>query len=211
MLKIGITKPIRKRAPKRVAFPMVLRDRIPGGRDERGAIGMMELLTTAALTVVLVGTIGILLVVSARQQPRISDRAASIQEGRALVEQFTRELREGFAVQATPTASSVTFRTYVRRSSCGSSASLSPSQPAIACRVTYSCASGTCTRTENPISGAQTGQPVTMVTGLASSDVFSYLPSASSPDHVGVTLVFPALAGDDDAITITDGADLRNQ
>jgi hypothetical protein len=183
---------------------MAWRDRTPRARDEHGAIGMMELLTTAALTVMLVGTIGIILVVSARQQPRISDRAASIQQGRVLVEQFTRELREGFAVQATPTASTITFRTYVRRTSCGSSTTLSASQPAIACNVTYSCTSGTCTRTE------QGGQSVTMATGLANSNVFSYLPSATSPDHVGVTLVYPA-EGAEDAITITDGADLRNQ
>jgi Tfp pilus assembly protein PilW len=179
-------------------------------RDERGAIGMMELLTAAALTVMLVGTIGILLIVSARQQPRISDRAAAIQQGRVLVEQFTRELREGFAVEATPNASTITFRTYVRRASCGSTAPLAPSQPAIVCKVTYACTTGTCTRTENPVSGAQAGQPVVMATGLASSSVFTYTPSASAADHVGVTLAYPATGGDD-AITISDGADLRNQ
>jgi hypothetical protein len=189
---------------------MAWRDRKPSVRDERGAIGMMELLTTAALTVMLVGTIGMILIVSARQQPRISDRAASIQQARVLVEQFTRELREGFAVQANPTSSSITFRTYVRRATCGSSAALSPSQPAIVCRVTYACASGACTRTENPVSGSPTGQPVTMVSGLANSNVFSYLPSSTTPDHVGVTLVFPA-EGSEDAITVSDGADLRNQ
>jgi hypothetical protein len=188
------------------------RDHITAIREERGAIGMPELLTTAVLTVLLIGTVGMVLVVGARQQPRISDRAASIQQGRVLVEQFTRELREGFAVETTPapTSSTVTFRTYVRRASCGGSGSLSPSQPAIVCKVTYSCGSGTCTRTENPVTGAQTGSAVTMVDGLANSNVFSYLPSASAPDHVGVTLVFPA-EGNEDAITITDGADLRNQ
>jgi hypothetical protein len=191
---------------------MSWRGRIPRVRDERGAIGMIELLTTAAMTVILVGTIGVMLVVGARQQPRISDRAASIQQGRVLVENFTRELREGFAVQTTPspTSSTITFRTYVRRAACGSSTSLTASQPAIACKVTYSCAAGTCTRTENPITGAETGQPVTMVTGLASSNVFSYLPSATAPEHVGVSLVFPA-QGSEDAITISDGASLRNQ
>jgi hypothetical protein len=189
---------------------MAWRDRRPRARDERGAIGMMELLTSAALTVLLVGTIGMLVVVSARQQPRISDRAASIQQGRVLVEQFTRELREGFAVQATPGASMITFRTYVRHASCGSSTPLSPSQPAIACRVTYSCSSGACARTENPVDGPQTGQPETVVSGLANSNVFSYLPSAANPEHVGVTLVYPA-EGTDDAITISDGAALRNQ
>jgi Tfp pilus assembly protein PilW len=195
----------------RTVFPMRWLDRGSRLRDERG-FGMVELLTTAGLTVLLIGTIGMVLIVAARQQPRISDRAASIQHGRELVERFTRELREGFAVETSPapSASSITFRTYVRRATCGSGTSLTPSQPAIECKVTYSCDAGTCTRTENPVSGPQTGQPVTMTTGLASSNVFSYLPSSSAPEHVGVTLVFPA-EGSEDAITIADGASLRNQ
>jgi Tfp pilus assembly protein PilE len=178
--------------------------------DERG-FTLIELLWVATLTVLLVATMGMLVIVAARQQPRISDRAASIQEGRALVERFTREFREGVVIEQSPvpTASQITFRTYVRSTACGESTELAPDQPAILCRVTYSCSGGTCLRAENTLTGPATDEPVVLVEGLAGDEIFSYAPHVSNPESVGVRLAFPAEGGDD-AVTISDGASLRN-
>jgi hypothetical protein len=190
---------------------MTMPERVPNiRRDERG-LTLVELLWVATLTIVLLGTMGMLVIVAARQQPRISDRAASIQEGRALVERFTRELREGVLVEQSPapSASQITFRTYVRSTACGESTQLPPNEPSIQCRVTYSCSAGACSRAENTLDEPATDEPVQIVVGLASSEVFTYAPSVTDTESVGVRLVFPAEGGDD-AITISDGASLRN-
>jgi hypothetical protein len=50
------------------------------------------------------------------------------------------------------------------------------------------------------------------VSGLSPGNVFSYSSCAGAPttyDYVGVSLVFPADGGED-AITLSDGVDLRN-
>jgi len=49
-----------------------------------------------------------------------------------------------------------------------------------------------------------------VVSGLSSSNVFAYTaPTSTAPAYVGVTLAFPAKDGSD-AITLADGAALRN-
>lgn len=159
--------------------------------------------------VILVGGMGMLVIASVRQQPRISDRAHDIARGRAWAERLTRELREGSAVTGA-SGSSLTFRTYVRSSTCGSSTQLASNQPAIQCRAKYSCTGGTCTRKEFALTGAEpaTGA-VEMVGGLMSDAVFTYSPSATDVQHVSVTLTFPSEEGGE-GVTISDGAELRN-
>jgi hypothetical protein len=109
-------------------------------------------------------------------------------------------------------ANSLTFDTFLHRSACGSGGG--GTSTAIQCRVTYACASGACTRAEGPV-GAPAVETDTLVTGISnSSAVFSYQPSAvpaADITFVGVTLVFPGSEAGEDAITLEDGAALRNQ
>lgn len=175
-------------------------------RDERG-ITLLELLTAATLTVLVVGGMGMLVVRALHQQPRIADRAHNIEAGRQMVERMTRELREGADVTVA-TASQVTLRTYVRSTTCGAGTQLAADQAAIECRVTYSCSGGTCSRQEFALT-ATSGTAVEMVTDLVSDSVFAYTPSSTDPQHVTVTLVYPSEEGDE-GITISDGAGLRN-
>lgn len=175
-------------------------------RDERGTT-LLELLTAATLAVLVVGGMGMLVVRALHQQPRIADRAHSIEAGRQMVERMTRELREGSDVTVA-TASQVTLRTYVRSTPCGASTQLAADQPANECRVTYSCSGGTCSRQEFALT-ATSGTAVEMVTDLVSNDIFTYSPSAADPGHVTVTLVYPSEEGDE-GVTISDGAELRN-
>jgi hypothetical protein len=68
--------------------------------------------------------------------------------------------------------------------------------------VTYTCTAGTCTRVEADLSTGAQGPALQQFSGLATSSVFAYQtdPAADCP--------VPNAAGE--AITITDGATLRN-
>jgi prepilin-type N-terminal cleavage/methylation domain-containing protein len=177
----------------------------------RGEAGftLAEMLVSIMITLIAFSSALMVLNVAQRSQPRISNRAASIQEGRVWIERLTRELRQGATMIGTPTASTLSFLTYVQHSACG----VSSAGSSIQCRVSYTCSGGTCSRREGNPDGTGTSSPQQMVTGLQTNSVFSYSPSASAAEYVGVALQFPATeeAGEtEDAITLQDGVTLRN-
>ena len=173
---------------------------------------IVELLVYMLMVGFLAAAGAALLITAVKSEPRIADRTDAIQRARVLQERFARELRQSSLVKQTPapTSSQITFNTYLRRASCGGAAQTDVTQTAISCQVSYSCASGACTRTERNPDGSGTPLVQQVVTGLSSDAVFGYSPSATSPDYVTMRLVFPA-AGGDDAITVEDGVDLRNR
>jgi Tfp pilus assembly protein PilV len=176
--------------------------------DERG-LTLVELLVAATLTIAVLGVAMMVVILSVRNQPQVSDRSAAIQQARVFQERLTRELRQSYSVE-TALPGDIEFETYVRVVSCGGAPQTNASAPAIACRVAYQCTAGVCTRTESGPGG--TGTPVTreFLRGISNSDVFGYSPNATSPEYVSTKLVYPA-AGGDDAITLEDGVDLRNR
>lgn len=170
-------------------------------------------LLVAAVVALIVAAGGMAMVqVAVRTQPQISERAGQVQQGRAMIERVSRELRQGESVEST-SASSIDLRTYVNSEACGGAAATT----AILCRVTYSCTGSACSRTEHD--GAGGGSTQQVVDGLLSSEVFCYAPqlaeascpatSADDPTFVGVTLAFPADDGSE-AVTLRDGVALRN-
>lgn len=172
--------------------------------DERG-FTLPELLIATVIGLAIVGAGAMFFTVGVRDEPRAAARADRIQQARFTMERIVRELRQGSAVSSA-TAGQLTFVTYVDRTTCGGVLA----NTARACRVTYNCSSGTCTRTEAQPDGSSPGTAVTVATGLSSSNVFTYTPATlTTPASVGVSLAFPAQNGDD-AITLTDGATLRN-
>jgi type II secretory pathway pseudopilin PulG len=177
-----------------------------------GGITIVELLVYMVMLGLLAAAGAALLITAVKSEPRIASRTDAIQQARVLQERFARELRQSYLVKQTPapTSSQITFGTYLRRTSCGGSPQTNVTQTAIACQVSYSCASGTCTRTETNPDGSSTPLVQRVIAGLSSDAVFGYSPSATSPDYVTMRLVFPA-AGGDDAITLEDGVDLRNR
>ncbi len=177
-------------------------------RDERG-YSFPELITAGALSVMLVGTFGALIVTAAGEEPEIAERSAQVQQGRVALEKITRELREAYVVNGTPSASQLSVNTFVRSASCGGGGTLADSEPAIACRVTFSCTTTACTRTEANPDGTGPGSPVVVVDGLRSASVFTYDPPTGPPSHVTVTLSYPGDV-DGESITVSDGAELRN-
>jgi prepilin-type N-terminal cleavage/methylation domain-containing protein len=163
-----------------------------------------ELLIASVIGLVVIGAGVMMFTAAVQSQPKASARLAKVRTARTVSEQIVRELRQGST--ATATSSQLSILTYVHRSVCGGGAAGSAS---IQCQVTYTCTAGACSRIEAQPSGASPGAARQVVTGLSNSNVFSYTTSSGGLSWVGITMRFPGQAGDD-AITIEDGAALRN-
>jgi len=172
------------------------------GRDE--GFTLTELLVAMTIGVVVLGAGVLMFTAAISSQPKASARAAKVQQARTTSERIVRELRQGSGVP-TATSAQLSILTYVHSAVCGGSYAIN----SIPCRVTYTCTAGTCTRVEAQPDGTNPGAASQVVSGLSNSIFFSYSPNSSAPNWVGITLEFPADGGDD-AITIEDGAALRN-
>lgn len=168
---------------------------------------LVELLVAAAMSVVIVGAAMTMLISAVKTQPELSQRSQDITTARFVLERMTREIRNGIAVDKA-SGSSVSFRTYVRRTSCGGSGALPAKSSAILCQVTYTCSATSCSRSEaNP--GVYGTAGISIFSGIDSDKVFNYSPSAAEPSFVGVTLRFPNPEGEGH-LTVSDGANLRS-
>jgi Tfp pilus assembly protein PilV len=176
-------------------------------RADRG-VTLVELLWVMVLGIIVLGLALAMLEFALKAQPTLSDRSASVAQGRTMMERLTRELRQTSDVTVA-TSTRIVFVTWVRTASCGGGSS----GTAIQCQVDYSCTSGRCTRVERNVDGTGGGAAFELVEGLLTSNVFSYAPSSTAPEYVNVTLSFPATdeAGEtEDAVTLEDGVNLRN-
>jgi type II secretory pathway pseudopilin PulG len=202
------------------AAPGRLRGAPAGGSAEAG-LTLVELLVAAAMSVVLVGAAASMLIGTVRDQPQISKRAQNVSSARWVLERMTREIRNGIEVNAeTATSSSVSLRTYVRSTACGSGVAPAATEPAIACQVTYRCTASGCSRTE-AAPGVETGTEKTLFEGIDDPAVFCYVPSSNEdpracgpvgkekPTYIRVTLHIPDPEGSG-SLTVSDGATLRN-
>jgi len=173
-------------------------------REERG-LTLVELMIAAALGLVVIGGALTMFVGTIRSQPRDTSKVAAIQQARTTVDRITRELRQGLEVVPTPSSSQLGIVTYVKVASCGGA----PASTSIPCRVTYTCSGTTCTRVVAQPNGSAPGPAVQVASGLATANVFSYLPSAADPSYVGVSFAFSTSSGQ--PFTLGDGVTLRNQ
>jgi prepilin-type N-terminal cleavage/methylation domain-containing protein len=189
----------------------------------RGDAGftLPELLVASMMGVILIAVAGSLVISAMKDQPGLTKRANNISTARWVTERLTREIRDGVVVdKATPSA--VSFRTYVRRTSCGSSATLASGSPAIRCEVTYACDTTSCSRTETAPEVLSGGTATRIFSGIDSSNVFCYVPSAEEDElscgpapedlstitYIGIDLHIPNATGP--GLTVSDGASLRN-
>jgi prepilin-type N-terminal cleavage/methylation domain-containing protein len=173
-------------------------------RSERG-FTLVELLVAITIGMVVLGGAVTVFIGAVRSGPRTSAKVTAVQQGRVVIDRMTRELRQGGEVLDTPaaTASQISFITYVKRSTCtGSVAAAS-----IPCRVTYACTADACSRQVADPDGSPSGASVQIVSGLATTNVFSYVPP-TDPSYVGVELAFAQSEGG--PVVVADGATLRN-
>lgn len=182
-------------------------------RHPRG-LTLVELLVSTAMLIGLM--VAALPVIDAAgcHEPMISKQAASIGLARSFLERVGRDLRSAYEVVGTPTSTSLTVKTYVRRTACGNDTVSAPDAAAIQCQVIWSCASNACTRQEMNPDGTGGGLARAVITGLDgnnNNNVFSYSPAPATATFVGLNVVMPNVANiGGDAITLRDGIGLRN-
>lgn len=171
--------------------------------DARG-YSLPELLVAMVIGLIVSAAGATMVIVALQTQPRASERAAQIQQGRVMLESITRELRQGQSIVGL-SASGLEVLTYVPVASCGA--------PAVGdarlCRVSYTCDAATCTRIERDADGGGTPRTHLMVSGISGPGVFSFQGDPTDPAFVGVRLVFPQEGGEE-SVTLEDGAALRN-
>jgi type II secretory pathway pseudopilin PulG len=179
-----------------------------GAPGSETGVTLVELLVAMAMGIVLLGAVGAMVMSAMRSQPEASERAQNISSARWVLERFTREIRNGLAVDKA-TSSTVSFRTFVRRTTCGASGVPATTTPAIECQVTYACTTTACTRAEANPGEIEGGTARTVFGGIDDANVFSYSPSAEDPSYIEVTLSIPNPSGGS-GLTVSDGASLRN-
>jgi prepilin-type N-terminal cleavage/methylation domain-containing protein len=175
-------------------------------RGDQGGYTLVEMLMAIFILTLLLGAVVLITSVVQRSEPELNQRAGQLQQARVLMERLGRELRQSYAVREVGPAT-LTFDTWVSRSSCGGSAP-GTTAPAIRCAVTYSCTTSTCSRGEGA-AGTTPVANVILAENLDNSTPFSATP-VDDPEYIEVTLRLPASDGDD-AITLTDGLNLRNE
>jgi Tfp pilus assembly protein FimT len=179
-------------------------------RRERG-LTLVELLVSTMMLIALM--VAALPVIDAAgcHEPMISKQAASIEKARSFAERVGRDLRSAYEVVGTPTSTSLTVKTYVRRTACGNDTVSAPDAAAIQCQVIWSCSSGSCTRQEKNSDGTGGGSAIALMSGLSDNNVFSYSPAPATATFVGLKVVMPNVANiGGDAVTLQDGIGLRN-
>lgn len=174
-------------------------------REDQDGYTLTELLVGLTISLLVIGAGAMVVTMAVTTQPQTTERAGQIQQGRVMIENLTRELRQGESVLSASN-SGLELLTYVPVATCGGSGG----GPAQLCRVSYTCGSSSCARTEMGSTGAGASSTTTVVSGVTGPNVFfpGQTPPAD-PTYVGVRLVYPQESGEE-AVTIDDGAALRN-
>lgn len=165
-----------------------------------------ELLVALAIGLLVAFGATSMVMMAVKAEPRTSEKAGQLQQGRTMTERLVRELRQGEEV-LNPAPSGLEVLTMVHATSCGGAAGGS----ATLCRVVYACEAGTCTRAERNPDGSGSAPAEQVAGGLASDEVFEYEASVEGqpPNYVAVRLEFPGGDGGE-TVTVADGAGLRN-
>ena len=187
----------------------LIRNLARASRSERG-VTLVELMVATTVGLAALAGAGMVIVMAARNTPKVTERSADIEAGQVLLERTGREVRQGYRIM-NATATRMDLYTFQRTATCGTDTPIASSAPATACRITYSCSTaGVCTRTETSPDGTATPKVEQVATGLMSNSVFAYSPSATAPEYITMTLSFTGEGGDDN-VTLQDGFELRNR
>jgi Tfp pilus assembly protein PilW len=189
--------------------------RLRGRGSEEVGWTLIEMLVAMMISLVVIGGAVTVFVGAIKAEPHAASQATGVQTAQTAMERMTRELRQGSSV-VTATATQLAMVTYVDNATCGGAAAAT----AISCRVTYTCATGACTRVVAQPNGSSPGSATTVIKGLTTNSVFSYVPNTGGSSSCGATgsgalayvCVNLVLAANDgrNAVTLTDGVGLRN-
>lgn len=192
-------------------------------KDESG-MTLIEMLVAATMSVVIVGASCAMLISAVRDQPALSGKAQNVTTARYQLERIVREIRNGVVVES-GSSSQVTMKVRLRRVACGGAPQMNPSAEPIECKVSYNCSGSSCTRTEATLAGSPVGITAIALSGIGSTNVFCFVPSAEAdptrcgprqegegalpPTYIGVNLEVPDPEGPG-LLTVSDGATLRS-
>jgi type II secretory pathway pseudopilin PulG len=179
---------------------------------------LVELLIAAAMSVIVVGAATTMLISVMHREPAVSGRADQVGNARNAIETMNSDFREGVKV-AYASPSQITVDT----TGCV--------QGGGECSVSYSCAAEPEVTTFECVR-EQEGQATTVVTGLASPDLFCYYPNAEpesaspeakecaqvanpsdpveEPTYVGIKIQYPQENNGTENSTIEGGVALHN-
>lgn len=192
-------------------------------REESG-LTLIEMLVASLMSVVIVGAGCAMLISAVRSQPALSKKSQNVTTARYQLERLVREIRNGVQVEPGGTSSQVTIRGRLRRDACGGAVQTDPSAEPVECLITYSCSGESCTRQEKTLGATPVGVATVAASGLGSTEVFCFVPSAAEdptecgppqegegavpPTYIEVNLDVPNPEGPG-LLTIADGATLR--
>lgn len=194
--------------------------RISPARDESG-MTLIEMLVASLMSVIIVGASCAMLISAVRDQPALSKKAQNVTTARYQLERMVREIRNGVVVEEA-SSSAVLLRAQVRRVACGGTVQTNPDAEPVQCKIAYGCSGSTCTRTEKTLTGIPVGTTTIALSGIGSTGVFCFVPSAEEdptqcgptddPEaaiYIGLNLQVPNPEGPG-LLTISDGATLRS-
>lgn len=156
-------------------------------RSERGSSIIEVVITTGLVLLVMAGLLaGMHSVQKAEAYSR--GRAEALDTMRTAMSRMTKEIRQGSTVVGTPTTDRLELETYVK---------------GVPEAVTYSVEDGNLTRREG-------AEEEVVLQELVNSELFSYLPSADSPEVVKITFVVEPQNLPATTVTVESEVRLRN-
>lgn len=196
-----------------------LRRRPIDPRDESG-MTLIEMLVATMMSVIIVGAACAMLISAVREQPALSRKAQNVTTARYQLERVVRDIRNGVQLE-TMAPTELTMVARVRRVACGGAVQTNPNAEPVECKITYRCSGKSCSRYEATLGGAVVGTPTVALSGIGSTNVFCFVPSAaadptecgtpksgSTITYVGINLQVPNPEGRG-LLTIAEGATLR--
>jgi hypothetical protein len=142
----------------------------------------------SALFLLVMGVVFSMLVGAQRSEAFESGRGQALDDMTVTMDRMTKDLRQATSVVGTPTASHIEMMTY---------------DNGVLQDVMYNATGTTLTRTEG-------GQLSIQQQGLASTDVFNYVPSTTTPQDVQIALVVAPPNLPSTTVTLDGEVHLRN-
>jgi prepilin-type N-terminal cleavage/methylation domain-containing protein len=158
-------------------------------RAQNGFTVLEVVITTALLALVIVVLSSTLWQVQ-RSEAYSRGRTAALDDMRISIARMTKDLRQAYEINGTPSATSLDVNTYVNGA------------PA---RIVYDMGGDTLTRTVNG------GTAVVVQDGLTNASIFTYTPDATAPDVVSIVFVVEPPNLPDTTLTLNAEITFRNR
>lgn len=159
-----------------------------GERTEQGFTIVEVVIATALLSIIMAVVASSLWQIQ-RSETYSRGRTAALDDMRVSINRMTKDLRQTYSINGSPSATNLDVNTYVDGS------------PA---RVAYDMGGGALTRTRDG------GTPVVLLTGLTDESIFTYTPDATTPNLVSIALAVKPSNLPETTLELTSEITFRN-